>query len=252
MRRTTFLFRSARPGAWTVRLLLCSARLLLCSACLLLCSACLLLCSACAGTRLTSEAGGPPPGASTSSAPRVQRAVPVSDPYEATVAQLRSPEFETRARAARTLVAAGEAALPALGRAGDMPVRVDGGLQISATTAVVRALIAEAGDEALLDQLGSPWANVRREAAGELGRRDRWSAVPRLIDHLEDADPEVRAASASALRRVTNNFFGYRALASVGQRRRSADRWRSWWSQEGRAGERDRAFGAKAETPGGS
>jgi hypothetical protein len=172
------------------------------------------------------------------------------DEHSATVALLASPSFGVRAKAARALLVAGDDALPALGRAGDMPVRVDGGMRVSATTPVVRSLLGSAEDAQLLEHLGSPWQNVRREAAGELGRRDRWAAVPRLIDHLEDGDAEVRAASASALRRVTNNFFGYRAQASLGQRRIAADRWRTWWSQEGRARAREHELGAKVRVPG--
>ena len=174
------------------------------------------------------------------------------DAYAATVRTLASADFETRSRAARQLVAAGDAGLPALGRAGDMPVGVGGGVQVSATKAVVRAVLAKTGDDALVEHLGSPWGNVRREAATELGRRDRWAAVPRLIDHLEDADADVRAASAAALRRVTNNFFGYRAQAAVAHRRAGADRWRAWWSMEGRARGRAREMGASLEVAEGS
>lgn len=175
------------------------------------------------------------------------------DGFDQTVRLLASPDFETRSHAARRLVAAGDAALPALGRAGDLPVRVDGGLQVSATRPVVRSLLGESGDPDLLDHLASPWPTVRREAAVELGRRDRWSAVPRLIDHLDDGDAEVRAASAEALRRVTNHFFGYRAEATVAHRRRTADRWRTWWSVQGRSQAQARSEArTRSEGPGGS
>jgi len=165
------------------------------------------------------------------------------------VQRLASENFTTRAHAAQVLIAAGDDALPALGRAGDMPVRVNGGVQVSATGSVVRAILGRSSDDVLIEHLGSPWPNIRRDAAAELGLRDRWSAVPRLIDHLEDADEEVRAASASALRRVTNNFFGYRALASAKRRHATADRWRTWWSQEGRMRAGEPRLGARLEVP---
>ncbi len=158
-----------------------------------------------------------------------------SDPYMQQVRQLAHPDFEVRTRAAGELVAAGDAALPALGRAGDLEVPVAGGLKVSATRSVVQSIVEQAGDERLDEHLGSPWANVRRAAAAEIGGRDQWASIPRLIERLDDRDAEVRAASAASLRRLTNQWFGYRAMAAVGTRRSAADRWRRWWTLEGRA-----------------
>ena len=156
-----------------------------------------------------------------------------SDPYMQQVRALAHPDFETRTRAARALVAAGPAALPALGRAGDLEVPVAGGLKVSATESVVESILANADDPRLDEHLGSPWANVRRAAAVEVGERDRWDSIPRLIARLDDPDREVRAASAASLRRLTNQWFGYRAAASLGSRRSAADRWRQWWQVQG-------------------
>ena len=159
-----------------------------------------------------------------------------TDPYMDQVRALANPDFETRTRAARALVEAGPAALPALGRAGDLPVPVPGGMTVSATEGVVKAIVADADEQRLDEHLGSPWANVRRAAATEVGTRDRWASIPRLIERLDDRDREVRAASAASLRRLTNQWFGYHASASVGSRRSAADRWRQWWQvQPGRA-----------------
>lgn len=156
-----------------------------------------------------------------------------SDPYMHHVRALASADFETRTHAARALVDAGPAALPALGRAGDLEVPVAGGLKVSATESVVEAILADAEDGRLEEHLGSPWANVRRAAAIEVGQRDRWDSIPRLIERLEDRDREVRAVSAASLRRLTNQWFGYRASASLGSRRSAADRWRHWWRVQG-------------------
>ena len=89
---------------------------------------------------------------------------------------------------------------------------------------------AHADDGRLETHLTSPYANVRREAAVEVGTRDRWGSIPRLIERLEYGDREVRAASAASLRRLTNQWFGFHASASLGQRRSAADRWRQWWN----------------------
>lgn len=155
------------------------------------------------------------------------------DPYMRDVRALADPDFAVRTRASRALVAAGSDALPALGRAGDLPVPVAGGLEVSATRHVVAAIVADAEDRRLDEHLGSPWPTVRRAAAVEVGRRDRWDGIPRLIERLDDPDREVRAASAVSLRRLTNQWFGFRASAAVGHRRSAADRWRHWWDVQG-------------------
>lgn len=181
-----------------------------------------------------------PRAASTSSGGSVGVAS-ARDVHDATVASLRSDDFVVRTRAARTLVAAGEAALPALGRAGAASVTTQGGVAVSSTRSVIDAILEDADDGVLEGALKAQWSVVRRGAAQALGRRERWDAIPLLIERLNDSDPVVRAASGSALRRLTNNFFGYRAQARLGQRRRAVTRWRDWWSREGLAEAQDRA-----------
>ncbi|MDJ0520453.1 MAG: HEAT repeat domain-containing protein [Planctomycetota bacterium] len=190
--------------------------------------ACLLL-AAC-----TSDEPAPPdlslPGAAQMPVPSV-----TDDVHGRAVRGLASHDFEVRTRAARELVAAGDAAVPALGRAGDLSVPVAGGMRVSATRSVLLSILARSDEGALERHLGSPWPNVRRTAAEELGRRERWSAIPRLIERLDDTDLEVRAASAVSLRRVTNQFLGYDPDDSLGDRREAADRWRAWWARDGRS-----------------
>ncbi len=157
------------------------------------------------------------------------------DVHGRAVRQLASHEFEVRTRAARDLVRAGDAAVPALGRAGDLSVPVAGGMRVSATRSVLLSILRDSDDPALERHLGSPWPNVRRAAAEEIGRRERWDSIPRLIERLDDADLEVRAASAVSLRRVTNQFLDYGPDDSLGDRREAADRWRTWWSDDGQA-----------------
>jgi hypothetical protein len=185
------------------------------------------------------------PTADVAVTPRVEREH--ADRADADVRRLASADFGTRARATRRLVAGGEASLPALGRAGDLPVSVAGGMRVSATRAVVETILADLPRDAVDRALAAPWPNVRRAAAAEHGRRDKWSAIPQLMASLDDDDPEVRRAAAAALRRMTNHFFGFRAEARAGHRRAATDRWRTWWSREGRARAEERERGPSAD-----
>jgi hypothetical protein len=157
---------------------------------------------------------------------------------------LASRDFVERSRAAERLVAGGAASLPALGRAGDFGAepfaRGTGPLASapdapaeSTTRPVIDAILARLSPAEVEEQLASPWPVLRRGAADELGRRGDWSPIPRLIDRLEDPVPQVRDAAHAALRRLTNEFVetGGRTLASGAV----AERWRTWWRQEGRA-----------------
>jgi HEAT repeat protein len=150
------------------------------------------------------------------------------------VLELQNPDFVARARAAESLVERGEDALPALGAAGDAPVAVTGGARVSTTEPVVRAILEEATPERLEVHVESPWPVVRRAAAREMGERGRWSAIPRLIERLEDRDARVRAEAAASLRRITNEFIPYRADSSLLARTTGARRWREWWTAVGR------------------
>ena len=194
----------------------------------------LILAGGCAGSRVPAADITAPP-----SLARVKLPEAGTDPHMIDVRALASPDFATRAQAASRLLEAGEEALPALGRAGDLMVPVPGGVQVSATRSVVEAILADVDGQRLEEHLGSPWAGVRRAAAVQIGERDHWVAVPRLIERLDDDAPAVREASAGSLRRLTNQWFGFQATAAVGGRRAAAERWRAWWSREGRVARDD-------------
>jgi hypothetical protein len=102
----------------------------------------------------------------------------------------------------------------------------------STTRPVVDAILAGLPAPEVEALLASPHPVLRRGAADELGRRGDWAPVPRLIDRLEDGEPQVREAAHAALRRLTREFpetgHGRGTTASL------ADRWRTWWRQEGR------------------
>lgn len=167
-------------------------------------------------------------------APTASASVPAG-PASAEVAALTSPDFMVRSRAAEALVRLGEAALPALGAVGDLPVVEHGEVTVSATRPVIAAILERApADRITRVHLVSESAAVRRGAADEIGRRGGWGPVPDLIDRLEDSDPAVRSAVVAALRRLTNRVYDVDAGDGAIDRSAAAARWREWWSREGR------------------
>ena len=66
------------------------------------------------------------------------------------------------------------------------------------------------------------------------------SAVPNLVDRLEDEDAAVRFAALMALERITGERFGYDYGASVERRAWATARWRTY------PYERTRADGSRA------
>lgn len=147
------------------------------------------------------------------------------------VALLKSRDFVARSQAAERLVSAGAAALPVLGQAGDFAAPGPGVAAETTTRPVVDAILARLSPAEVEALLASPWPLLRRGAADELGRRGDWAPVPRLIDRLEDGEPQVREAAHAALRRLTKEFpetgYGRGTTASL------AERWRTWWRQVG-------------------
>jgi hypothetical protein len=174
------------------------------------------------------------------SATTVPVRMPVAHDAGTDVKLLRSPSFVERSHAADRLVTLGEDALPLLGAAGDASVRVYGTQDVPTTRPVVRAILEDLPQARLYAHLDGAWPTVRREAAEELGRRGRLSAVPYLLPRMDDEDRGVRAAAVSSLRRLTNQFFGYDPGAHFSARRAAANRWNDWWDIQGRVrAERD-------------
>lgn len=179
---------------------------------------------------------------------------PASDPtpagaaprIDASVAALGSSDFGERSRAADALLARGEAALPALGAAGDAPVAAHGRVPVSTTRAVIAEILATADVGRLRSvHLASVAPAVRRGAAEELGRRDAFDAVPDLLARVEDDDVAVRTAAVASLRRLTNRMYDLEATDPPQVRTAAVGRWRAWWGREGRtvAAERGRRSG---------
>ena len=172
--------------------------------------------------RLDREAAAPVPGG----APNASAG--------AWVQELASDDFGVRNRAAESLVALGEGALPTLGLAGDRTVAAHGKVAVSTTRPVVAAILEKVpADRLVRVHLPSEAALVRRGAAEELGRRELWAGVPELIERLTDSDASVRVASLGALRRITNRFYDVDAEAPPAVRVAAVEQGRAWWNREG-------------------
>jgi hypothetical protein len=75
-------------------------------------------------------------------------------------------------------------------------------------------------------QLPDPAARVRAiiEAADQNDRH----AIPLIVDRLDDEDEAVRSIAAMALRRMTNETFGYQSYDPIHVRQQAVQRWRDW------------------------
>jgi hypothetical protein len=65
--------------------------------------------------------------------------------------------------------------------------------------------------------------------AGEA--QDR-SALPELVESLNDDDPAVRLFAIAALEKFTGDRFGYEYYLDEEQRKPSLARWREWLNQQ--------------------
>lgn len=84
---------------------------------------------------------------------------------------------------------------------------------------------------------------VRLAAARVLGDLGNTSAVPELIDALEDSEPSVRETALLSLRRLTHREFGFDPSAREAERERRIREWRKWW---------ERSSAAEAKASGGT
>jgi len=71
---------------------------------------------------------------------------------------------------------------------------------------------------------------VRKSAAAALGNLESQNAVESLIDILSDPDSGVQQQAIISLRRITHQFFQFRAYASEEERNQAIDLWRNWWT----------------------
>ncbi|MHC4431081.1 MAG: HEAT repeat domain-containing protein [Planctomycetota bacterium] len=84
-----------------------------------------------------------------------------------------------------------------------------------------------------LSDLDSPNPAVRIMAIKWAGDSKASSAVPRLVDFLQDEDASVRFFAIEALRRITGTDNGYDYKASPQLRAEAVERWREFLRLDG-------------------
>jgi len=76
---------------------------------------------------------------------------------------------------------------------------------------------------------------VRALSARILERVRARSAVPSLIEALEDPEPTVRECAVSALRGITSKTFLFDPLGPLEDRSKAVVEWRRWWRESWKA-----------------
>ncbi|MHC4547180.1 MAG: HEAT repeat domain-containing protein [Planctomycetota bacterium] len=144
----------------------------------------------------------------------------------AEVEALLSDDFSVYPQAARHLVARGEVAVPYLGYFGEDHRDAEDELRFFI---VLKPVFMEVPAEHLGHHLSSTYREVRAAAAHAVGERRLTEHAPKLVDLLSDPEEEVRRAGVTALRMISNRFFGYRADQQPGRRGAATAKWRDLW-----------------------
>jgi hypothetical protein len=115
--------------------------------------------------------------------------------------------------------------------------------------AVVLVLLGCGGPKLTWQQKMNSSAGVERaQAIMAVGEKGMWTAIPQVIQRLEDDDVSVRVLSGETLRNMTGKDFDYNAYAGEAERREAAARWRSWWDTEGKAAAVNRGNAGKGRS----
>jgi hypothetical protein len=83
----------------------------------------------------------------------------------------------------------------------------------------------------LLPMLKDTDVFVRMATARVLGDLKATTAVPPLIDALEDVEPAVREAALGSLRALTGKDLRFDPMASESDRAKKVKAWRDWWKK---------------------
>ncbi|MFQ6048064.1 MAG: HEAT repeat domain-containing protein [Phycisphaerae bacterium] len=82
-------------------------------------------------------------------------------------------------------------------------------------------------------RISSPDPLERAKAIVRAGKSRDVSAIPLLVDRLEDENEAVRFYAIQALVRITGRDFGYRYYSPAAERRRAIRRWRDFVDRRG-------------------
>ena len=85
--------------------------------------------------------------------------------------------------------------------------------------------------ETLREQITSVDETERAEAVEQLGEIKDVDSLPKMVDALEDASPEVRQNAFNALRRLTNVSVRFDAHGSEEDRQRAVKFYRDFWEK---------------------
>lgn len=77
-------------------------------------------------------------------------------------------------------------------------------------------------------RISSDDMNERILGVRQAGEQKDWSAVPLIVDRLEDEDEGVRFYAILALERITGERFGYDYSKPGSERAESVQRWRQF------------------------
>jgi HEAT repeats len=86
--------------------------------------------------------------------------------------------------------------------------------------------------EAIVSALGDDDEIVRFEASAALMQQGDLSGIPRMIEYLDDKNPQYRYKAIQALRLATSRDFDYHFSASPEERAIALNRWQKWWQVE--------------------
>ena len=136
-------------------------------------------------------------------------------------------DFTVYPTAARRLVKRGEIVVPYLGFMGEQQLPEHA--RTTRIPIVLKPLLLEAPPDHIGVYLVSPYRDARAAAAVAVGERRITDHATMLVDLLDDPEVDVRRSAVTALRRISNEFFGYRAEDSAPRRARPTAKWRTLW-----------------------
>ena len=80
--------------------------------------------------------------------------------------------------------------------------------------------------------VAAPEIEAKIPGIKQAGETQDRSALPALVDSLDDEDPAVRLFAIAALEKFTGDRFGYEYYLDEEQRKPPIARWREWLKQQ--------------------